>query len=298
MANVEKMRQMNAERVESYKLPPGLQFDKIRDTDVPMNGVFKKTQWIYVKNANKSFVLYDHHRGNVVKFLDSNAVFHFYQNYEVLQKVKGLLLEYELRRAGDKHINQHAFSHVIIMEPALSLLEYITNFISNAPEKEIFDIKSKLIHAVKAMHDNEFVHGDIKADNIYVFIYSKPLLVKFGDFETSGNVRHPLAPIKFKTYGGEDWKKADRESLAKTLCQIDRIPPEEKVVGKNVTYFDYYLEKINERHGITEKEVVKEEAAEPDGFVSTADLCVDCGSWGGSKYGDDGVCKGCGHKRK
>ena len=179
-----------------------------------------ESEWIYVNRENGSFVLYDHEKNIVIKFLNERDYgrLKLLEDKGVLSKIQNSLLPYEIYDT-ETEIEGTKFTKLIATEPAKSLFRHIEK-----TEKET--IKQQLIATVKQMHDNSFVHGDIKRENVYMIINKdgNPE-IRFGDFDTGGyydegNVL--TKPLRCSREKGEGDKMSDMIDLAMLLADIMR----------------------------------------------------------------------------
>src|ERR1044072_304255 len=74
----------------------------------------------------------------------------------------------------------------VIME-YLDGFDVVTDIWHRLNEKEKIELKEKILNAAKIMHDNHFVHGDLRFDNIIAKLNSdKKWIIKFIDFDWTG----------------------------------------------------------------------------------------------------------------
>ena len=74
----------------------------------------------------------------------------------------------------------------VIME-YLDGFDVVTDIWHRLNEKEKIELKEKILNAAKIMHDNNFVHGDLRFDNIMAKLNSdKKWIIKFIDFDWTG----------------------------------------------------------------------------------------------------------------
>lgn len=134
--------------------------------------------WLSFNKSDKQFYAIKVHNGN-----DYEAGIKETKIYEILQSKINKKFIVSMKEAFDEKINDKIYHCEVLELFGYSLYNVLEQYENGIPLKQVIDISIKILRCIYEFHKNNFIHGDIKPENILLNVYHKDIIKIIKNFD-------------------------------------------------------------------------------------------------------------------